>query len=207
MKNQQKKEKIKNIEESLVEIKTLDQKIHDLYFGETIIFPSNELRQIWDNIRTNEKLLGLALMPLESNIVAPHICSLILMEYENVDPLAYKILTNLITNHKEITFTINPFLEKYKITLLATLLFNNQLQLSKNQSSNILNMTERFPEELRNINTSIDTRYWVIKHPLFINSDIFEEIYPYEFEKKQISELQENYIENAKLRTLTKVNF
>lgn len=192
------------LNESQNKIISLDTKIHDLYFGDNIITQTNELSKIWDSIKTNEELLESALTLFKYQVIAPHICSLILMDYENVDPLAYNVLTNLIANHEEIAYTINPFSKEYKWPLLATLLFNEKLKISKSTKEELFQKIKNLPEELISKDISIpDTIYWAKIHPLFWDAEWKHDVQ----NTINLNKLLENYHERAKFRKLTKIPF
>lgn len=176
----------------------LDKKIKDLYFSETSLFPGQPLHDIWEEAKKDKIILSETLTPSMPYI---YLTSLILMDYKNVDPIAYDVLIRMIFKYNHIRDIINPFLADYKYILLTTLLFNQELEFTKEELAkikSIISYTKNIDKD-----TLKGLKYWFITHPSTIKNNIesFDILTP------DIEELLINYEERVKLRELTKMPF
>lgn len=212
------KEKIKNSKSYKIE-----KEIEKLYTGESLIFPKDSLRQIWDAVKKDEIILGETLKMM-AEVKYPYLASLMLLDHENIDPLAYEVLINKIINQRIIGEISNPYIEKYNYDLLTTLFFDKQIIFSDDNIKNINKalLFKNLPYSKiwyepgckwgfdGDINSQYlrDIRYWILTHPQFkTNPTIFNDLYHDKKIQEYFRLLLENYKERVKLRELTKMPF
>ncbi len=186
------------------EVKKIDTELLELYeiykTGNALNDVRNILIDKWSNIRNNEEILSIALKQKNNtSFIAPNIASLILLDHENTDPLAYDVIAHAIYTNRHIARNENTFLPKnYEYNYLISTLFNKELTLTADMKKFILQTI--FANELSRKRCNYNL-YWIYTHPSFTEEEL-KRYTSYEF-----SCLLENYEERAKLRALTRLPF
>lgn len=114
--------------------------------------PKPAMREMWENIRNNEEVLTYATKVNNdgTDFLTPTLASLILLDYENVDPIAYDVITNIIFSKSSNSFVsrtshgihnvVPYFLKEYKLTYLVATLFNDNLYLNEERKNFLIEL-------------------------------------------------------------------
>lgn len=163
----------------------------------------------WEKIKNNEEALSAALKTTSGhnvNFTAPTIISLILMDYKNVDKLAYDVVIRKIYYTFNLGRNSNPLLTEYGYSYLVTSLFNTELLLSHDKKKMLKD--EFCRHYFFHTNKTIAyTLYWLYNHPSITEEEknkwkVFEE-----YEEYDLYNLLENYDELIKLRRIKTLPF
>jgi len=188
------------------ELKKLDSELIDLYQeyikGTALGDVEKSLKNKWNKIKCNEEILSLALktemnIGTSSNINAPGIAGLTILDYKNVDPLAFDTIRHIIFNY-DFSSINNPIFKDLNITFLMSLLLNKDLTFSSREKK----LVEYYLKGLTGKEKELPL-YIIYNHPEFrqefIDNHNLNNIY--------ITELLSNYEKRAQIRRLTKSPF
>lgn len=180
-------------------------------------------RNCWKSIRQDVlKLQTILTRNTKTNaLLYPTLCNLLLLDYENVDPLAYDTLINMIYSFEIIATTQNKFpintgiecfnepLYKSYSFLTATL-FNENLKLDENKKSLLIDVASNLPlSKTENAygEYPADIRYWILEHPEFEKDKVY--LIPMLYKTHQIDyyDLITDFKRRSHLRYLTRMPF
>lgn len=114
--------------------------------------PRLAMRDMWKDIRNNEEVLAYATKVNAdgTNFLTPTLASLILLDYENVDPIAYDVITNIIFDKSSSSYisrtsydihnVVPDFLKDYGLTYLVATLFNDNLYLNEERKDFLIKL-------------------------------------------------------------------
>ena len=127
-------------------IKEFEENIKEGHFDKTVLNDRKKaLHQEWEEIKSDEDTLAVAIKVTKrdenqkaTEIFSPIVSSLILLDYDKVEPLIYQTLINIIYNNPTICRLYNPFSNERNYTFLISSLFNENLFLTDNQKKFLL---------------------------------------------------------------------
>lgn len=184
------------------------------------------IKGYWKDARKDALLLQHILdRNSQNNLILPALCNLILLDYENVDPLAYDTLVNMIFRFNNIATTQNkikvpnliyetePLYKNY--SFLTAILFNKNLKLTLSQRNILINIARTLPNKKME-NTVLplphgeypaDLRYWILEHPFFEEEKetLIRELY--RDQENDYYDLMTDYTRRSYLRNLSKIPF
>lgn len=198
---------------TIEKVKYINNHLMNLYHAamdeSTINNVKQELKDLWNSIKNDEETLSVALKlentdNINVNFVAPSIAGLVLVDYENVDALAYDVVRRWITENSLVATKLNPLFKDYNIIYLTTLLFNKNLKFTSNKINELNYISDKLKSGVESTYYTVPKsslyyyRYYLYNHPEFFDCII---------EDRSIKGLFKNYEERAKLRKLTKLPF
>jgi len=182
-------------------IKDFEQDLKDMFIDKGSVNDCKPyLRERWDEVKKDEDFHALATSitkrddeKLAIDLYSPLVSSLVLMDYDNIDPLIYEILIDVIYSNPKIATLTNLFTNP-NYTFLETSLFNPNLCLDDYQIKILLILTSKYNDIRRLVNygyrvkdedkeklytlidycnnfpflnnAPLDIRYFILTHPI-----------------------------------------